>query len=154
MKDELNNLPDQKLAEVFAAEVAEIKEPQWLIMKGGYYFRPLARGYTSQLAEAGRFTEEYARDYERTSHGDCRAERDAIPPFTTSADAVLPFLERLGLFPEIMRPWHNMLSPGPEDEAKRVWEVRFDTVWSISPTFARALCIALIRYVRATKGQA
>lgn len=72
--------------------------------------------------------------------------------FATSADAVLPFLECSEDYPEILRPWHGLTEDAVE--AKRVWEVRFDSVWAIAPTLPRAICIALIRAKRAEKGGA
>ncbi len=35
--------------------------PSWVLMKRGYYYRPNAKGYTSELAEAGRYIEEEAK---------------------------------------------------------------------------------------------
>lgn len=35
--------------------------PSWVLMKRGYYYRPNAHGYTSELTEAGRYTEEEAK---------------------------------------------------------------------------------------------
>ena len=35
-------------------------EPQYLISKGGYWYRPNAKGYTASKHEAGRFSKEFA----------------------------------------------------------------------------------------------
>ena len=34
----------------------------WVIRKSGYFYRPNRSGYTQNIAEAGRFTEKFARD--------------------------------------------------------------------------------------------
>ena len=36
------------------------REPQYLISKGGYWYRPNAKGYTASKHEAGRFSKEFA----------------------------------------------------------------------------------------------
>ena len=36
------------------------REPQYLISKGGYWYRPDAKGYTASKHEAGRFSKEFA----------------------------------------------------------------------------------------------
>lgn len=51
-----------------AAQVAAIAQAcgivsQWTLMKRGYYYRPNAQGYTSNLAEAGRYTEAEAKQH-------------------------------------------------------------------------------------------
>ena len=87
-----------------------------------------------------------------------------IPSFATSADAVLPWLEKLaedtgtkmGGEPEVFR----FFSPAYKEDTwlcQRVWlhhdgSIVEDDVHA--PTFARAACIALIRAKRATGGQA
>lgn len=37
------------------------------------WYRPDSCGYTSDVTQAGRYSEEYAREQERASHGDCIA---------------------------------------------------------------------------------
>ncbi len=36
------------------------REPQYLISKGGYWYRPNAKGYTASKHEAGRFSKDFA----------------------------------------------------------------------------------------------
>jgi hypothetical protein len=36
---------------------------EWVIRKGGYFYRPSAQGYTSSLAEAGRWSKADAEDH-------------------------------------------------------------------------------------------
>lgn len=124
---ELDSLTDVQLSEVFAREVAG-----WGIHRRNTALWVDADKVASTKYEVHAF------------HDELR--------FATSADAVLPFIEASGVFPEIMRPWQNLLTEGVEPV--RVWEVRFDAVWAIAPTFARAACIALIRAARAGKGRA
>lgn len=45
----------------FARSADETSERQWLIRKRGYYYRPDRAGYTANVAEAGRYTEEEAK---------------------------------------------------------------------------------------------
>jgi hypothetical protein len=66
--------------------------------------------------------------------------------FCTNTNDVLPWLEKSGHFPLIMRPHH-----GPQLE--RVYEVLFHGVdqKSYAPTLARALVLALIRAKRLSR---
>ncbi|QGH74944.1 hypothetical protein MAL1_00198 [Bacteriophage DSS3_MAL1] len=41
------------------------KPEYWVITKGGYFYRPEAKGYTSSLEEAGLFTKESAMESDR-----------------------------------------------------------------------------------------
>lgn len=66
----------------------------------------------------------------------------AIPPFATSADAVLPLLEKLV---RVHIEWNR---------AGGYWFVQIPSGHiGTAPTFARAACIALIRAKRAEKGR-
>lgn len=45
----------------------------WLIRKGGYFYRPNAQGYTASIQEAGRFSEVEARAHAAASSGEVTA---------------------------------------------------------------------------------
>ena len=47
-------------AEIFESLKQPPREPQYLISKGGYWYRPDAKGYTASKHEAGRFSKEFA----------------------------------------------------------------------------------------------
>lgn len=67
-----------------------VQDGQFLIRRGGYFFRPRARGYTSSVGEAGLFPREVAEDYRDNCEGISiytRAEWDAQAP---SAPAPAP----------------------------------------------------------------
>ena len=51
------NMPS---AEFFESLKQPPREPQYLISKGGYWYRPNAKGYTASKHEAGRFSKEFA----------------------------------------------------------------------------------------------
>ena len=51
------NMPS---AEFFESLKQPPREPQYLISKGGYWYRPDAKGYTASKHEAGRFSKEFA----------------------------------------------------------------------------------------------
>lgn len=135
MKDQLDSLTDSALAEAFAVEVAGWKnrfathdDP---IQRGGSrlpnHFGPSVMAWWHE--DSARFPGVYV----------------APPPFATSVDAVLPWLEK----------------------APHVEITHINGVWVISvhadvyvcsgqadaPTFARAACLALLRAARAKKGQ-
>ena len=42
---------------------------EWLIRKRGYYYRPNRAGYTSSVLEAGRYTEQEAKDEAKIEPG-------------------------------------------------------------------------------------
>ena len=44
------------------ADAAPAKR-EWVLMKRGYFYRPKAAGYTSNICEAGRWTEGEAREH-------------------------------------------------------------------------------------------
>ena len=115
--DSLESLSDQALSEVFAVEVAGWSDFGEHSRAWGCRtgFPPLGEGCM----------------------GPC-------PPFATSADAVLPHLEK----------WHvesaNLLTQGwltivKANAASREYQR------GIAPTFARAVCLALIKTHRAAK---
>lgn len=56
--------PNQRLAD----ELAKLGlQPQYLVAKGSFYYRPPANGYTSQISEAARYTKEEAESHVRHS---------------------------------------------------------------------------------------
>ena len=55
-----SDAPEYVRAEL-SGKTAETPERQWLIRKHGYYYRPNRAGYTSSIAEAGRYTEKEAK---------------------------------------------------------------------------------------------
>lgn len=126
MSDNLDTLSDAELSEAFAVECAGfVDEPNFPHM---FWLGP-----------------DGCMEAKQTEDG------EPVDFFATSADAVIPLIERFELFPEIMRPWHDLTTRGAD--AKRVWEVRFDDVYATAPTLARALAVALLRWKRAEKGQ-
>ena len=44
--------------------------PQYRLIKRGLYYRPEAKGYTSEIAEAGLFTREFASKSVQSTHGE------------------------------------------------------------------------------------
>lgn len=119
------------------AQATDIQPRRWLLMKRGLYYRPKAAGYTNSIAEAGRFDEAYARRDVQATRGEVSMMLEPMPPYSTSADAVMPLLER----------WRSC------------W-VRSETQWTVflfpyttpdpvadatASTFALAACIALLR---------
>lgn len=128
----LNELTDAELSECFAVEVANY-EPLFAVEKGDLYYRPGGCGYTRSLHEAGRYTKEEGQ------RQICRGEPMRLvsiptPPFSTSADAVLPWLEKLECL-----TIHRHAGQ---------WLVQSYTGIAVGNTFARAACIALIEAKR------
>lgn len=123
MTDELEKLSDAKLSEVLAVEVAGWKfEASGKRDIRGWLTHPEVNGYIT-LWRKGVAGSAYL-----------------LPPFATSADAVLPHLEKVRpccCFP-------------PSLDGK--WEVEIENGYGRDATFARAACIALIRAARAQKG--
>lgn len=146
MPDPLESLSDGELSELFAREVAKTKR-EFLLIKRGYYYRPNAAGYTANRDEAGRFDEVYADSHVSSTHGEVIKEKCQIPSFATSADAVMPWLEKcLGW--NVSKPFsesYHFVSVKTGDEDIFSWHN------STGETFARAACIALIRSARATQ---
>lgn len=54
-------VPDETLDRSKPALPGETTERTWLIRKGGYFYRPDRAGYTSSIADAGRYTEAEAK---------------------------------------------------------------------------------------------
>ena len=139
MTDQLDQLTDAQLSEVFAREVAA-----W-----GIHSRNTAFWVDAEKRDGTAFDV-------RALVGELR--------FATSADAVLPFLERQrawskGTVGQAVTVYGERLSPSPKPEGVP------DSEWMIlAPighhwneakplvSFARAACIALIRAKRAEKG--
>lgn len=118
MNDELDKLSDLELSIHFAREVA-----LWsLNFENGYWIRPDG---SEVLREDGD-------------------EGPAFPIFATSADAVLPWLEK--------EWWDANHRWTPLFRAFNVWIKESESKvsgYGSSPSFARAACIALIRAKRA-----
>lgn len=140
MPDPLESLSDGELSEVFAVEVAKLSSAFFLI-KRGLYYRPNAAGYTNLATEAGRFDSDYAKRETKSTNGEVKWQAASNPPFATSADAVMPWLEKLERA-DLSRT-----------EAKE-WEYDFyitgakHCVIGEGKTLARAICIGLIRIHR------
>ena len=79
----------------------------WVVRKGGYFYRHGSRGYTSSLIEAGRYAESEARAQTENCEGvTAHLASEFLPP----ADAV-----RLALADEMER-WREDMVPRPADE--------------------------------------
>lgn len=52
-------------------------EQSWLIVKRGLFFRPDCQGYTGIRDKAGRYSYDFAKDYDR---GECSIMREADAP--------------------------------------------------------------------------
>lgn len=84
----------------------------FLLIRNGYFFRPGARGYTASRAEAGRFSEDAARDYCISTEGVTRIKADdaeEVAPVCTHGMIAPP--------PPVARPeaeWH-------EDDGPVTW---------------------------------
>lgn len=76
------------------AQATDTQPRRWLLMKRGLYYRPKAAGYTNSIAEAGRFDEAYARRDVEATRGEVSMMLEPVPPYSTSADAVMPLLEQ------------------------------------------------------------
>ncbi len=141
----LDDLTDDQLNEVFAAEVAQL-QPMYHVFKRGYYYRPNAAGYTDKAEEAGLYTEAEAKVHEYPrGEQPVTIKRVPTPSFATDVNAVLPWLEKASYSPLIMRPYHH------DPDMDRTYEVLFYGLEqrSSAPTFARALVLALIQAKRA-----
>jgi hypothetical protein len=146
MNDQLDQLTDAELSEAFAVEVAGWT---WRHSPGAHavptrkmlcppsYVSPTAWGELIFKAGEGL----------PTAAGIIVDRFAPFPPFTTSADAVLPWLKKAGA-------WGNKYSPaGGHEVSCYRWSGDKDRVeWfgATAPTFARAACISLIRAKRAT----
>ncbi len=120
--DSLESLSDQALSEVFACEVAGWKQ---------FGDHSPAWGCRTGLPPDDVMQP-------------CR-------PFSTSADAVLPFLEKHFVETEWCSPGQHH----PNDPDGHQWRIRIPGVLvgadGRAPTFARAACLALIKAHRAAK---
>lgn len=164
MTDDLDQLTDAALSEVFAVEVAGEK-PERLA------FASKDGGESGCLFEASRFSSDQYGVSRWVIEDHCKRYpeykvivRDVFhTPYATSADAVLPYVdkytaetdERDGGEPMVFR----IYSPaGPEDvwAVEPYWMHHDGTIpWgepSTAKTLARVLCIALIKAKRAEKG--
>lgn len=122
MSDALDTLPDAALSEVFAVEVAGWTEIRY------------EEGENVDIE--GRCIYPWSGIRGRNSKG----ERDFIPHFATSTDAVLPYLEKHNeVFVEFFA-------------ATKLWQVLIvGKDRGVSTTFARAAGLALIQAKRAEK---
>lgn len=119
MNDDLDSKTDAEISEIFAVEVAGWRDADPTETREHY------RSWIPPGKKPIR---------------NCRySERPA--PFATSADAMLPWLEKHVAASMSYLPHAN---PGG-------WYASLSSVKVVAPTFARAACIALIRAKRATK---
>lgn len=65
------------------------------LVKRGLYWRPDAKGYTSNSREAGLYSKEDASHYASGSDGEVTAVPVKNPPWLTSRDASSPVLQKL-----------------------------------------------------------
>lgn len=125
MNDELDNLTDSALSEVFALEIA------------GWINQGLAKNMPAFLHKW------------KTNNGNQFWDTRLEPlPFATSADAVLPFMmgKPFGVV-------HGVHKCPPNKVAVIIYTGSIQTDHqAISSAFARAACIALIKAKRAEKG--
>lgn len=74
------------------------------------WYRPNSSGYTSDVTEAGRYTEEYAREHERASHGDCKAVEygsEHMVAILRRCDPMAYRVYQLAEFLEKLVAWYN-----------------------------------------------
>lgn len=107
-------------------------EDAWLIVKRGLYFRPDCKGYTGIKDEAGRYSYEFAKDYDR---GECKIIRETDgPEFMPDAydDLVIKHLtkQRDELRAEVER-LNGAAQAAPEPLAWR-WNTRADQRWRVT----------------------
>lgn len=138
MSDELENLTDGALSEVFAVEVAGWAWRDDHGLKKSWLVRPTA-------AEHPIFTAmPLGKSYDYCDAGSCIH-------FAASADDVLPWLHKAKNF-EVNCYYSGTIRVRIRDVGPRCrW---FTLGVAKAPTFARAACIALIRAARAQKGGA
>lgn len=141
MSPPLESLSDSALSEAVAIEVAGWKGPfqsEW-------------------LREHGMEGEDLFAYCGTNPQG----ERDVCPNFATSADAVLPLLEKHGA---LFRPELVEVYPSIEGRAPTHWHITLlippepksafsfsHNVIGTAPTFPRATCFALLKAARANK---
>lgn len=154
--DGLDGMENAKLNEVFSVEVAQT-QPEWHVFKRGLYYRPGGAGYTSDVEQAGRFTEAEAKCHEYPHDEPVTIKRIATPPFCTDANAVLPWLEKWvkqtgdGKFTSACSVFVSISVDGYHVE---MGEFKARSFSAKSETFARAAVIALTRASRAKKAGA
>ncbi|RRJ96804.1 hypothetical protein Ga0100231_023850 [Opitutaceae bacterium TAV4] len=61
---------------------------QYVLLKGGYYYRPGAHGYTSKIEEAGRFSKEYAESDVRATNGEVTMRPEPLPDYLNDLNAM------------------------------------------------------------------
>jgi hypothetical protein len=151
--DTLDQLTDAELSEVFAVECAEFGPVkvfyEWADRKARKH--PMRFHVSSPNRELGDFSafvdEDGNKFYCGSPH---RLHR--TPRFATSADAVLPFTDAFP-FCDITRESHLNGKPWSVGVARTI-EGDDAVIHALAPTWARAICIALIRAKRAEKGAA
>lgn len=118
------------------------------------YYRPDACGYTSRLSEAWKVTEEQGRPHVTSALLPDKVimEPLPLPPYATSADAVMPLLERDGWVALIThsKTWtHASFSPLGEEGFFASVLASPKEGFACEPDFVRrialAACIALLR---------
>lgn len=67
---------------------------RWVLVKGGYYYRPHAAGYTNEISVAGVWTEAEA-DKHMLSCGEVVKRRLPPPDYLTSLDAAITLCDAL-----------------------------------------------------------
>ncbi len=133
-----------RLNEAVAIHVARI-EQSYTVSKGGYYYRPPAIGYTAEIDEAARYTKAVATEHCRGCR-ELRMEPLPYPPFATSADVVLPLLEKSGK--DIIVVWSGGSWSVQIQEDRNVGTEDYDvaTIGEYDgPSLAECACIALLR---------
>jgi hypothetical protein len=150
MTDELEKLSDAKLSEVFAVEVLGWRA--WFEKRGEYTHRVWQMPTDREPWMSVRNWEEAKKRYTPAALGEFNPMKHishSWPPFATSADAVLPHVEKLAHRVEWGRSegsqYGVFLWPAP---------VPCEPIRAIQPTLPRALCIVLIKAARAQKGAA
>lgn len=146
MNDNLDQLSDHELSEVFAVEVAG-DEPEQLAFASRDGGQSGALFEDSRFSNGGSCRREDVKEFcQRNPEFSVHFRKHFRNSYATSADAVLPFLESEDEFPEITRP---CMADG--NNTKRVWQITMDGGYATSDTFARASSIALIRAKRGGK---
>lgn len=131
------SVSDEALSALVAEHVAGFKK-SFFLMKRGYYYRPEAKGYTATTEDAGRYSEEEIKLHVAPGEDAVTAHAVPVPPFATSANDVLPLLEKLHAWQVTHEEgrYHNAsvhpVSPG-------------NWFYAVGDTFARSVCFALLR---------
>lgn len=157
IEDNLDQLSDAELNEVFAVEVAGIPR-LFTLMKRGYYYRPNANGYTASIQEAWRITEDVADKHVYPYDEPVTKHRLPHDNYSTDANTMVLWL---GKYRKETDEKHSgegttfrIYAPASDEDMWTVCPVWMhhdgfiEELGSSAPTFARAACIALIRAKR------